>query len=149
MFPWLHHSCPVEKIEASLIVNAIKEAEINTSAEIRVHYTTKKSKSLLLNDAQQTFEALKMHETELRNGILIFLRLKTKEVAILGDIGIHKHVGNEFWEAVKEEIIATIKSSNITQGIIKGIELSGKQLSIHFPPHELNPNELSDEITHD
>jgi len=149
MFPWLHHSCPVEKIEASLIVNAIKEAEINTSAEIRVHYTTKKSKSLLLNDAQQTFEALKMHETELRNGILIFLRLKTKEVAILGDIGIHKHVGNEFWVAVKEEIIATIKSSNITQGIIKGIELSGKQLSIHFPPHELNPNELSDEITHD
>jgi uncharacterized membrane protein len=149
MFPWLHHSCPVEKIEASLIVNAIKEAEINTSAEIRVHYTTKNSKSLLLNDAQQTFEALKMHETELRNGILIFLRLKTKEVAILGDIGIHKHVGNEFWEAVKEEIIATIKSSNITQGIIKGIELSGKQLSIHFPPHELNPNELSDEITHD
>ncbi len=149
MFPWLHHSCPVEKIEASLIVDAIKEAEINTSAEIRVHYTTKKSKSLLLNDAQQTFEALKMHETELRNGILIFLRLKTKEVAILGDIGIHQHVGNEFWEAVKEEIISTIKSSNITQGIIKGIELSGKQLSIHFPPNGLNPNELSDEITHD
>ena len=149
MFPWLHHSCPVEKIEASLIVNAIKEAEINTSAEIRVHYTTKKSKTLLLNDAQQTFEALKMHETELRNGILIFLRLKTKEVAILGDIGIHKHVGNDFWEAVKEEIIATIKSSNITQGIIKGIELSGKQLSIHFPPNGHNPNELSDEITHD
>ena len=149
MFPWLHHSCPVEKIEASLIVDAIKEAEINTSAEIRVHYTTKKSKSLLLNDAQQTFEALKMHETELRNGILIFLRLKTKEVAILGDIGIHQHVGNEFWEAVKEEIISTIKSSNITQGIIKGIELSGKQLNIHFPPNGLNPNELSDEITHD
>ncbi len=149
MFPWIHHSCPVEKIEASLIVNAIKEAEINTSAEIRVHYTTKKSKTLLLNDAQQTFEALKMHETELRNGILIFLRLKTKEVAILGDIGIHKHVGNDFWEAVKEEIIATIKSSNITQGIIKGIQLSGKQLSIHFPPNGHNPNELSDEITHD
>lgn len=149
MFPWLHHSCPVEKIEASLIVNAIKEAEINTTAEIRVHYTTKKSETLLLDDAQQTFEALKMHETKLRNGILIFLRLKTKEVAILGDIGIHKHVGNEFWEAVKEEIIATIKSSNITQGIIKGIELSGKQLSIHFPPNGLNPNELSDEITHD
>lgn len=149
MFPWLHHSCPVEKIEASLIVDAIKEAEINTSAEIRVHYTTKKSKSLLLNDAQQTFEALKMHETELRNGILIYLRLKSKEVAILGDIGIHQHVGNEFWEAVKEEIISTIKSSNITQGIIKGIELSGKQLSIHFPPNGLNPNELSDEITHD
>jgi len=149
MFPWLHHSCPVEKIEASLIVDAIKEAEINTSAEIRVHYTTKKSKIALIEEAQNTFSKLKMHETELRNGILIYLRLKSKEVAILGDIGIHQHVGNEFWEAVKEEIISTIQSSNITQGIIKGIELSGKQLSIHFPPNVLNPNELSDEITHD
>ena len=149
MFPWLHYSCPVEKIEASLIVDAIKEAELNTSAEIRVHYTTKKSKNLLLEEAQQTFEALKMHETALRNGILIYLRLKNKEIAILGDIGIHQHVGNEFWEAVKEEIISTIQASNITQGIIKGIELSGKQLSIHFPPNGLNPNELSDEITHD
>jgi len=149
MFPWLHHSCPVEKIEASLIVDAIKEAELNTSAEIRVHYTTKKSKNLLIDEAQNTFTSLKMHETALRNGILIYLRLKSKEVAILGDIGIHQHVGNEFWEAVKQEIISTIQSSNITQGIIKGIELSGKQLSIHFPPNGPNPNELSDEITHD
>ena len=90
-----------------------------------------------------------MHETQLRNGVLIFLRLKTKEIAILGDIGIHKFVGNEFWEAVKEDMIAKIKTSNITQGIIAGVELAGKQLSIHYPPSHENPNELSDEITHD
>ena len=51
MFPWLHHSCPVEKIEASLIVNAIKEAELGTAAEIRVHYTSKNSKLTLLQEA--------------------------------------------------------------------------------------------------
>lgn len=149
MLPWLHHSCPVEKIEANLIVKAIQEAELNTSAEIRVHYTTKSSKTTLLQEAQSTFNALKMHRTELRNGILIFLRLKTKEIAIIGDIGIHSFVGNEFWEAVKEEMISTIQTSNITQGIIKGIELSGKQLMIHFPSTSHNPNELPDEITHD
>lgn len=149
MLPWLHFSCPVEKIEASLIVNAIREAEITTSAEIRVHYTTKKSKFLLLQEAEKTFVDLKMHQTENRNGVLIFLRLQTKEIAIIGDIGIHQHVGNEFWEAVKEVMIQTIKSTNITQGIIAGVELAGKQLSNFFPPTHENPNELSDEISHD
>lgn len=149
MFPWLHHSCPVEKIEASIIVNAIRDAEQNTSAEIRVHYTSKKSNLLLLEEAELTFNRLDMHQTDLRNGVLIFLRLKTKEIAILGDIGIHQFVGDEFWEAVKEDMIAKIKTSNITQGIIAGVELAGKQLSIHFPPSHENPNELSDEITHD
>jgi uncharacterized membrane protein len=149
MLPWLHFSCPVEKIEASLIVNAIREAEITTSAEIRVHYTTKKSKFHLLQEAEKTFVDLNMHQTENRNGVLIFLRLQTKEIAIIGDIGIHQHVGNEFWEAVKEVMIQTIKSTNITQGIIAGVELAGKQLSNFFPPTHENPNELSDEISHD
>ena len=149
MLPWLHFSCPVEKIEASLIVDAIREAEKSTSAEIRVHYTTKKATLELLKEAESTFLNLKMHETEFRNGVLIFLRLKSKEIAIIGDIGIHKHVGNEFWEAVKETMIQTIKTNNITQGIICGVELAGKQLSNFFPPTSENPNELSDEISHD
>lgn len=149
MLPWLHFSCPVEKIEASLIVNAIKEAENNTSAEIRVHYTSKKSKMPLLQEAEKTFLDLKMNLTENRNGVLIFLRLTSNEIAIIGDIGIHQHVGNEFWEAVKEVMIQTIKSSNITQGIISGVELAGKQLANFFPSMDENPNELSDEITHD
>ncbi len=149
MLPWLHFSCPVEKIEASLIVNAIKEAEKTTSAEIRVHYTTKKTNLDLMKEAQATFLNLKMNLTENRNGVLIFLRLKSKEIAIIGDIGIHQHVGNEFWEAVKEVMIQTIKTQNITQGIIQGVELAGKQLSNFFPPSSQNPNELSDEITHD
>lgn len=103
----------------------------------------------MLKEAESTFLNLKMHETEFRNGVLIFLRLKSKEIAIIGDIGIHKHVGNEFWEAVKETMIQTIKTNNITQGIICGVELAGKQLSNFFPPTSENPNELSDEISHD
>jgi len=149
MLPWLHFSCPVEKIEASLIVQAIREAEISTSAEIRVHYTTKKSNLHLLQEAEKTFVDLKMHQTENRNGVLIFIRLKSKEISIIGDIGIHQHVGNEFWEAVKDVMINTIKTSNITQGIITGVELAGKQLSNFFPPSHENLNELTDEISHD
>jgi uncharacterized membrane protein len=56
-------------------------------------------------------------------------------------------VGAEFWEAVKEEIIETIHSNNLNDGIVRGVEVVGKQLSKHFPPSAENPNELSNEVT--
>lgn len=148
MFPWLHSSCPVAKIEAKEIIRSIAEAEKKTSAEIRVHYTTKKGKIELLKEAKKTFLDLKMENTQHRNGVLIFLRLQSKEISIVGDIGIHQRVGDTFWHTVKDEMIAEIRNGNLTQGIIKGIELAGKQLALHFPPDKNNPNELSDEITH-
>jgi uncharacterized membrane protein len=112
-----------------------------------VHYTTCVSNEDVLSDAKKTFESLKMHTTAQRNAVLIFLRLRTKEIAILGDIGIHQHVGNEFWNAVKEEVIQTIQQNNVTDGVVKGVEIIGKQLGIFFPPSDENPNELSDEVT--
>ncbi len=135
------------QIQSEKIVFAIQLAEEQTSAEIRVHYTTCLSNDDVFTEARKTFESLKMHTTQQRNAVLIFLRLRTKEIAILGDIGIHQHVGNEFWNAVKEEVIQTIKQDNVTEGIVKGLEIIGKQLSIFFPVLDENPNELPNEIT--
>ena len=101
------------QIQSEKIVFAIQLAEEQTSAEIRVHYTTCLSNDDVFTEARKTFESLKMHTTQQRNAVLIFLRLRTKEIAILGVIGIHQHVGNEFWNAVKEEVIQTIKQDNV------------------------------------
>ncbi len=135
------------EIETARVVQAIEEAEEITSAEIRVHYTVCGGRTPLLVEAEKTFNSLKMNKTEHRNGVLIFLRLRKKEIAVIGDIGIHEHVGTEFWEAVKEEIIQTIKENNITDGITNGVHLVGKQLAKYFPPTDENPNELSNEVT--
>ncbi len=135
------------QIHSDKIVEAIRMAEEQTSAEIRVHYTTCLSNDTILDEAKKTFEKLKMHNTAHRNAVLIFLRLRTKEIAILGDIGIHQHVGNEFWNAVKEEVIQTIQNHNVTDGIVKGVEITGKQLGLFFPALDDNPNELSNEVT--
>ena len=89
---------PAGQIETARVVEAIAEAEEITSAEIRVHYTVCGSKLPLLEEAQKVFEALEMHKTENRNGVLIFLRLRNHEIAVIGDEGIHKHVVTEFWE---------------------------------------------------
>ncbi len=146
-FKGLQKFSPAGQIETARVVDAISEAEEITSAEIRVHYTVCGSKLPLLVEAQKVFEALEMHKTENRNGVLIFLRLRKHEIAVIGDEGIHQHVGNEFWEAVKDEIIRTIKTNNLTDGIINGVHVVGKQLSKYFPPSDENPNELSNEVT--
>ena len=135
------------EIETARVVEAIEKAEEITSAEIRVHYTVCGGRTPLLIEAEKTFNALKMHKTENRNGVLIFLRLRKKEIAVIGDIGIHQHVGTEFWEAVKEEIIQTIQGNTLTDGVINGVHIVGKQLAKHFPPSDENPNELSNEVT--
>ena len=134
---------PAGQIQTAKVVKAIGEAEELTSAEIRVHYTVCRSKLGLLDEAQKVFEALEMHKTKERNGVLIFLRMRNKEVAVIGDEGIHQYVGDEFWLALKDEIIERIHTHDITEGIVKGVQLVGKQLSKYFPPGENNINELS------
>jgi uncharacterized membrane protein len=146
-FKGLQKFSPAGRIETAKVVEAISEAEEITSAEIRVHYTVCGSKLPLLAEAQKVFEKLEMHKTESRNGVLIFLRLKSKEIAVIGDEGIHQHVGTAFWEAVKDEIIRNIQSHTLTEGIVKGVHVVGKQLSKFFPPSDENPNELSNEVT--
>lgn len=146
-FKGLHHFSPAGQIQTSEIVKAIGEAEEITSAEIRVHYTVCGSKLGLLEEAKKVFEALEMHKTKERNGVLLFLRLRKHEIAVIGDEGIHQYVGDEFWTAIKDEIIDHIHSHNLTEGLIRGIQLVGKQLSKHFPPGADNKNELSNEVT--
>ena len=63
------------KEEEQEIVDAIHVAEKNTSGEIRVHI--EKTTSLDAYDrAMEVFHELKMDETELKNGVLIYIAVK-------------------------------------------------------------------------
>ncbi|NOX88964.1 MAG: TPM domain-containing protein, partial [Calditrichaeota bacterium] len=62
------------------IVDAIKEAEKETSGEIRLHIESK-CKGDPLERAIKVFQKLKMHKTALRNGTLIYLALNNKKFA--------------------------------------------------------------------
>ena len=82
------------------ITDAIKQAELNTSGEIRVHIEDK-CKGDVLDRASFIFEKLKMHKTQLRNGVLFYLAVKNKKFAILGDAGINAVVPDDFWNEIK------------------------------------------------
>ena len=128
------------------IVEAIRIAEKNTSGEIRVHI--EKTTSLDAYDrALEVFNELKMDETKLQNGVLIYLAVEDKTFVICGDKGINDIVTNTFWDSTRDVMIAQFKLGNFKQGLIDGILKAWEKLKEHFPWQEGDTNELSNEIS--
>lgn len=128
------------------IVQAIKTAEKNTSGEIRVHIE-KKCKEDVLDHAAFMFDALEMQKTEQRNGVLIYLAVEDRKLAILGDAGINQKVPVNFWEDVKDLMVNNFKNGEFAKGLSEGIIKAGEQLKEHFPYQKNDENELSDDIS--
>jgi uncharacterized membrane protein len=136
----------LSKEEEQEIVEAIRVAEKNTSGEIRVHLE-KTTELDPFDRALEVFNELKMDETQLKNGVLIYLAVEDKTFVICGDYGINDVVANDFWDSTKEVMVAHFKNGNYKQGLVDGILIAGEQLKKHFPWSEDDTNELSNEIS--
>ncbi len=130
------------------VTDAIQEAELNTSGEIRVHIESNCNEEVL-DRAAFMFEKLAMHKTELRNGVLFYLSVNDRKFAILGDAGINKVTPDNFWDEIKETVIGHFKQEEYAEGLSNGIKMAGKALKEHFPYQKDDVNELSDEISFD
>ena len=128
------------------MVAAIQEAEKNTSGEIRVHSENHTSKDVL-DRAAQVFAELKMHKTALRNGVLIFVALDDKKLAILGDAGTNAKVPADFWDETKNHMVEQFRQGQICEGVCEAVREAGKQLKAYFPYQSDDVNELPDEIS--
>lgn len=128
------------------IKQAILDAELNTSGEIRVHIENK-HKGDVLKRATLIFKQLQMHKTEQRNGVLFYLAIQNRTFAIIGDSGIDAVVPEGFWESTKSLMINHFRDGRFTQGLVDGIGEAGDQLKKHFPLQAEDVNELSDEIS--
>lgn len=136
----------ISKEDQAKIVKSIEEAELNTSGEIRVHIEGS-CKSDPIQRAVLIFNKLKMFETAERNGVLIYVALKSKKFAIIGDNGINIKVPENFWEDVKEKIFTNFKDGNLTDGLCTAIEMAGTKLKEFFPRKDDDINEQSNEIS--
>ncbi len=132
--------------EEQEIIEAIREAEQNTSGEIRVHIEHT-SKIDIFDRALEVFHLLKMDNTKLQNGVLIYLAIDDRNFVIYGDKGINDVVPTNFWDSTKDIMVSYFKSGNYTKGLVEGILKAGKQLEKHFPWDHLDKNELPDNIS--
>ena len=141
---------PVEafltSVEEQEIIEAIRVAEQQTSGEIRVHIETT-SKGNLESRALEVFSVLKMHNTALRNAVLIYVAVNDKAFCIYGDKGINALVSSSFWDDTKNIIQQHFVNRNYKQGLIDGIFSAGEQLKTHFPFAENDTDELSNTIS--
>ena len=128
------------------IMQAILEAEKNTSGEIQVHLENR-CKKPVLERAVEVFSALHMHKTALRNGVLIYLAIEDHKFAILGDVGINEKVPADFWDTTKDHMQKLFREGRFTDGLCDGIRMAGEQLGKHFPYHKDDIDELPNEIS--
>jgi uncharacterized membrane protein len=136
------------KEQQAQILASVREAETETSGEIRVHIETYLTGDVL-DRAAWVFKKLGMHKTADRNGVLFYLAVNDKKFAIIGDAGINAKVHAGFWDDISELLKKNFKEGKFTEGLSEGILLAGKHLKIHFPYRKDDVNELPDEISFD
>lgn len=132
--------------EEAEVVEAIRIAEKQTSGEIRVHLEAFEGEEVS-SRAKEVFHLLKMDTTEAHNGVIVYVAVNQKQFYIYGDQGIHSKVGDLFWQSTRDVILDDFKQANFARGLSKGVLQIGKVLEEHFPWHEADTNELSDEIS--
>lgn len=128
------------------IVEAIRQAELKTSGEIRVHIQ-KKCSGDSLKDARKTFRRLGMHRTKDKNAVLLFIAQDSHRFAIIGDEGIHRHVGEAFWDKTRDGLAQAFLQGQFKEGIIGAVNNIGEKLKIFFPAQTDDKNELSNAVT--
>lgn len=134
--------------EQGKIILSIKNAESKTTAEIRVHIDNFCFGNPL-NKAKKIVHQLKMHQTQQQNGVLFYIAVWNKKLAIIGDKGIYEKTPKELWDQLVQQLIESFrKNENKAEVLCQCIETIGEWLKKYFPASDQdNLNELSDEIT--
>ena len=133
--------------ERQQIVAAVQNAERMTSGEVRVFVENRCSYMDAIDRAKEIFAELKMYETHDRNAVLLYVALKDKQLAIFGDEGIHRKLGNEYWNTEVKKMIDNFNKENYAEGIKVVVEDIGEALTQLFPyNNDTDKNELPDDI---
>ena len=137
----------LSNLEHDRIVQAIREAESKTSGEIRVFLQRGKLSADPVVAAQKKFHQLRMHKTQERNAVLIFVAPRAHKFAVVGDTAIHEKCGEQFWQSIVEGMRTHLQNEKFSHALVEAIHEIGNVLAAHFPGTPGNANELPDEIT--
>jgi len=146
---WIVRRC-LPPAALNRIQRAIAESESQHGGQIRFaveHALDTMSLFRGLSAAQralQVFSELRVWDTELNNGVLIYLLLADRDVEIIADRGIHARVGKQSWEAVCREMEGAFRQGRFEEGVLTGIKRVSALLKSQFPDTRPGNNELSD-----
>ena len=143
---WTRRLFSHEDLEA--IAAAVHAAEQNTSGEIRVHLERRLPRAAdVLARAAHVFRHLKMDATAERNGVLLYLAVEDRKLAIFGDEGVHARVGEGYWPRVRDDMVARLRAGTPREAIVHAVMDVGLVLQKFFPRRPGDANQLSDELS--
>ena len=101
-------------------------------------------KTCVTNRAFRYFTESGVYDTAEHSGILIFVSYMERQVRIVADSGISKHISQDLWNLIADELAENLRKGEAAKAFTTAIEKCGELLAENFPPHEENPNELPD-----
>ncbi len=140
-----------EKLKHSPIVDAIAEAELGTTGEIRVHLSRSWVEKDAYKHAERLFNQFDMQRTRNRNAVLLYVNMRRHLFAIVGDEGIHQVVGQKYWEVLAGRLAQNLHETHPEKAIAIAVREIGAKLREHFPADldSSNPNELGNTVSED
>jgi uncharacterized membrane protein len=95
--------------------------------------------------AIELFGRLNIWDTEYNNGVLIYLLLADRDVEIVGDRGIDKHLSHAGWEEICREMESLFRKGEFEVGVLHGIDKISEVLEQYFPQKGGSKNEISNQ----
>jgi len=135
----------------SAIEKAITDTEKTHGGEIRVALEASLDPAELFSDlsprqrALSAFSHLGVWDTELNNGVLIYVLWADRDVEIVADRGFNGRIGAQEWSDVCQSMEQLFSQGSATSALIAGIHAAGALISRHFPAGDRN--ELPDRPT--
>ena len=83
--------------------------------------------------AIQTFSDLHIWNTELRNGVLIYVLLADRDVEIIADRGATGRIAQADWEGVCRVMETHFRAARFSEGALAGVAAVGGLLEKYFP----------------
>ena len=144
--PGRHPHRLFSRAEERRIIAAIQAAEHETSGEIRLHVEGHCAGDAMAR-ARQVFADLGMHRTKRRNATLIYLAVRDRRFAVVGDEGIHGVAPPGFWDEVRDAMATDFGRGLFCEGVCHGVAAIGRHLKAFFPWDPSDRDELPDAIS--
>jgi uncharacterized membrane protein len=112
--------------ESQLVVQAVRDAERQTSGEVRVFVESR---------------------CRYVDPMLVYLAMRDHQFAVFADEGIYREMGADYWNKEAAKMLAAFKKESYAEGLVTVVKDIGEALKTHFPfDHKEDKNELPDDI---
>jgi len=118
---------------ASPIVKALAFVAKKSSGEVQVRVVKKPLERDVLGAALRVFDEYRLTRTPDRNAVLIYLNRSTRRFAVMSDEGIHRAVGQRYWDELAVNFREDLLSTYFENAVSLTVYTLAVSLAKHFP----------------